>query len=156
MLQYTGSPCPRTVTGFCRCSAFRIGKIRGHNCILRNFQFRKFPPVNNYQDSISDKKEGSLTHHAEHFLCLRTKFPMAQTKTAVPDRVSHRFFNSLSATGRQFLLLSVLIFYFTDSLNRFLYFAWIYPCAVRSSAHSTAPPAAPRSVLWERPTNFQS
>ena len=123
---------------------------------LRNFQFRKFPPVNNYQDSISDKKEGSLTHHAEHFLCLRTKFPMAQTKTAVPDRVSHRFFNSLSATGRQFLLLSVLIFYFTDSLNRFLYFAWIYPCAVRSSAHSTAPPAAPRSVLWERPTNFQS
>lgn len=128
----------------------------GYNSILRNFQFRKFPPVNNYQDSISDKKEGSLMYHAEHFLCLRTKFPMTQTKTAVPDRVSHRFFNSLSATGRQFLLLSVLIFYFTDSLNRFLYFAWIYPCAVRSSAHSTAPPAAPRSVLWERPTNFQS
>lgn len=146
--------CP--VTGFCRCFTFQIGKSCSQNCILRNFQFRKFPPVNNYQDSISDKKEGSLTHHAEHFLCLRTKFPMTQTKTAVPDRVSHRFFNSLSATGRQFLLLSVLIFYFTDSLNRFLYFAWIYPCAVRSSAHSTAPPAAPRSVLWERPTNFQS
>ena len=45
MLQSTGSPCPRTVTGFCRCSAFRIGKIRGHNCIIRNFQFRKFLPV---------------------------------------------------------------------------------------------------------------
>ena len=47
---------------------------------------------------------------------------MTQTKTAVPDRVSHRFLNSLSATGRQFLLLSVLIFYFTDSLNRFSLF----------------------------------
>ena len=40
-LQYTGTPCPRTVTGFCRCFAFRIGKIRGHNGIIRNFQFRK-------------------------------------------------------------------------------------------------------------------
>ena len=44
-LQYTGTPCPRTVTGFCRCFAFRIGKIRGHNGIIRNFQFRKFLPV---------------------------------------------------------------------------------------------------------------
>ena len=44
-LQYTGSPCPRTVTGFCRCSAFRIGKIRAPNGIIRNFQFRKFLPV---------------------------------------------------------------------------------------------------------------
>ena len=67
-------------------------------------------------------------------------FPMTQIKTAFQSRVSHRFSNSFSSTGRQFLLLSVLIFYFTDSLNRFLYFAWIYPCAVRSSAHSTAPP----------------
>ena len=45
LLQYTGTPCPRTVTGFCRCSAFRIGKIRDQNCIIRNFQFRKFLPV---------------------------------------------------------------------------------------------------------------
>ena len=44
-LQYTGSPCPHTVTGFCRCFAFRIGKIRGHNGIIRNFQFRKFLPM---------------------------------------------------------------------------------------------------------------
>ena len=123
---------------------------------LTEFSVQKIPTCEQLPRFHFNKKEGSLTHHAEHFLCLRTKFPMAQTKTAVPDRVSHRFFNSLSATGRQFLLLSVLIFYFTDSLNRFLYFAWIYPCAVRSSAHSTAPPAAPRSVLWERPTNFQS
>ena len=34
-----------TVTGFCRCFAFRIGKTRGHNGIIRNFQFRKFLPV---------------------------------------------------------------------------------------------------------------
>ena len=97
-----------------------------------------------------------LHSHAEHFLCHRTKFPTTQIKTAFQSRVSHRFSNSFSATGRQFLLLSVFIFYFTDSLHTLLYFAWIYPCAVRSSAHSTAPPAAPRSVLWERPTNFQS
>jgi len=44
-LQYTGTPCPRTVTGFCRCFAFRIGKIHYHHCIVRNFQFRKFLPV---------------------------------------------------------------------------------------------------------------
>ena len=34
-----------TVTGFCRCFAFRIGKIRGHNGIIWNFQFRKFLPA---------------------------------------------------------------------------------------------------------------
>ena len=34
-----------TVTGFCRCFAFRIGKIHYHHCIVRNFQFRKFLPV---------------------------------------------------------------------------------------------------------------
>ena len=45
LLQYTGTPCPRTVTGFCRCFAFRIGKIHYHHCIVRNFQFRKFLPV---------------------------------------------------------------------------------------------------------------
>ncbi|SCH44743.1 Uncharacterised protein [uncultured Clostridium sp.] len=39
-LQYTG-----TVTGFCRCFAFRIDKIHYHHCIVRNFQFRKFLPV---------------------------------------------------------------------------------------------------------------
>ena len=43
MLQYTDTPCPHTVTGFCRCSAFRIGKIRDSNDIIRNFRFRKFP-----------------------------------------------------------------------------------------------------------------
>jgi len=35
-----------------------------------------------------------------------------------------------------------------------LYFAWIYPSAFRSSAISTAPPAAPRRVLCDRPTNL--
>ena len=35
----------QTVTGFCRCFAFRIGKIHYHHCIVRNFQFRKFLPV---------------------------------------------------------------------------------------------------------------
>ena len=44
-LQYTGTPCPRTVTGFCRCFAFQIGKTCGHNSIIRNFQFRKFLPI---------------------------------------------------------------------------------------------------------------
>ena len=56
-LQYTGTPCPRTVTGFCRCFAFRIGKIRGHNGIIRNFQFRKFLPMksNKYFTYTGDK-----------------------------------------------------------------------------------------------------
>ena len=35
--------CP--ATEFCRCFAFQIGKICCHNCIVRNFQFRKFLPV---------------------------------------------------------------------------------------------------------------
>ena len=53
MLQYTGTPCPHTVTGFCRCFAFRIGKIRGHNSIIRNFQFRKFLPMkSNYEVTV--------------------------------------------------------------------------------------------------------
>ena len=38
--------CP--ATGFCRCYAFQIGKICCQNCIVRNFQFRKFLPVNSY------------------------------------------------------------------------------------------------------------
>ena len=38
--------CP--ATGFCRCCAFQIGKICCQNCIVRNFQFRKFLPVNSY------------------------------------------------------------------------------------------------------------
>ena len=32
------------------------------------------------------------------------------------------------------------------------YLAWMYLSAVRSSAVSTAPPAAPRTVLWDRHT----
>ena len=31
--------------GFCRCSAFQIGKICYHNYIIRHFQFRKCLPV---------------------------------------------------------------------------------------------------------------
>ena len=38
--------CP--ATRFCRCCAFQIGKICCQNCIVRNFQFRKFLPVNSY------------------------------------------------------------------------------------------------------------
>ena len=34
------------VTGFCRCFAFQIGKICNQNGSVRNFQFRKFLPVN--------------------------------------------------------------------------------------------------------------
>ena len=34
-----------TVTWFCRCFAFQIGKICYQKCIVRNFQFRKFLPV---------------------------------------------------------------------------------------------------------------
>mgnify|MGYP006925648154 FL=1 len=36
------------------------------------------------------------------------------------------------------------------------YFAAINFFATSVSAQSTAPPAAPRTVLWDRPTNFQS
>ena len=39
--------CP--ATGFCRCYAFQIGKICCRNCIVRNFQFKKFLPVNSYK-----------------------------------------------------------------------------------------------------------
>ena len=35
--------CP--ATGFCRCCAFQIGKICCQNCIVRNFQFRKFRTI---------------------------------------------------------------------------------------------------------------
>ena len=41
----------------------------------------------------------SLCFSAEHFLCHRTKFPMTQTKTAVPDRVSHRFLTASPPLG---------------------------------------------------------
>ena len=40
-LQYTGSPCPHTVTGFCRCFAFQIGKIRHLHVFIRHFRFQK-------------------------------------------------------------------------------------------------------------------
>ena len=35
-----------------------------------------------------------------------------------------------------------------------VYFALIYPFDVNASAQSTAPPAAPRTVLWDRPINL--
>ena len=54
VLQYTGTPCPRTVTGFCRCFAFRIGKIHYHHCIVRNFQFRKFLPMKSNHNVSSE------------------------------------------------------------------------------------------------------
>lgn len=34
------------------------------------------------------------------------------------------------------------------------YFAVIYPCAFNNSAINTAPPAAPRTVLCDKPTNL--
>ena len=37
-----------------------------------------------------------------------------------------------------------------------IYIAWIYTCAFNVSAQRTAPPAAPLTVLWESPMNFQS
>ena len=40
------TPCANS-NWFCRCFAFRIGKIHYYHCIVRNFQFRKFLPVNN-------------------------------------------------------------------------------------------------------------
>ena len=46
-----------TVTGFCRCFAFRIGKIRGHNGIIWNFQFRKFLPVYSSTDTSALKRK---------------------------------------------------------------------------------------------------
>ena len=46
------TPCANS-NWFCRCFAFRIGKIHYHHCIVRNFQFRKFLPVySNKQGSI--------------------------------------------------------------------------------------------------------
>ena len=44
--------CP--VTGFCLCFAFQIGKICIRNCIVRNFQFRKFLPVSSYYNNPYD------------------------------------------------------------------------------------------------------
>ena len=39
-------------------------------------------------------------------------------------------------------------------IYRKVYFAVMYPCAVSNSAQRIAPPAAPRTVLWESPTNL--
>ena len=44
----------------------------------------------------------------------------------------------------------------TAFIHSSIYFAWIYPCAFNVSAQRTAPPAAPLTVLWESPMNFQS
>ena len=56
-LQYTDTPCPRTVTGFCRCFAFKIGKIHDRNCIIRNFQFRKFLPMKSNMKCLQESKK---------------------------------------------------------------------------------------------------
>ena len=39
-------------------------------------------------------------------------------------------------------------------LHAEIYFDWMYPFLHSSSASSTAPPAAPRRVLWLRQTNL--
>ena len=84
-LQYTGSPCPRTVTGFCRCSAFRIGKIRGHNYILRNFQFRKFLPVKSNKEHASIPGNTLLSilyAFYNSFIFLLRTYDLARNRTA--------------------------------------------------------------------------
>ena len=50
------------------------------------------------------------------------------------------------ATTKQ---MGYTIFHFSSisNLQIRIYFAVIYPCAVNNSAQSTAPPAAPRTVL---------
>ena len=76
-LQNTGTPCLRSVTGFCRCFAFRIGKIRDHNGIIRNFQFRKFLPV----------KSNHKSFHGRYFINLQIN--VASSKQArLPSMLS--------------------------------------------------------------------
>ena len=86
---------------------------------------------------------------------------MSQTDTYVSDwsiqmlpTVRYTLCRPLCNTGRPFLR-SLRRPTFLWSL-RHPYFLSIYPFAFNVSAHSTAPPAAPRTVLCESPTNFQS
>ena len=46
-----------TVTWFCRCFAFQIGKICYQKCIVRNFQFRKFLPVYSNVIALKTRRE---------------------------------------------------------------------------------------------------
>ena len=86
VLQYTGTPCPHTVTGFCRCFAFRIGKIRGHNGIIRNFQFRKFLPM---------KSNYEVTVHLPSLSETVTIYKMRQRIFSLPHR-SYFIFQAIS------------------------------------------------------------
>ena len=63
--------------------------------------------------------------------------------------------NSLRQINLPQLFLFELALLIANAQTRFYFFV-IYPCAFNNSAQSTAPPAAPRTVLWDNPTNFQS
>ena len=84
-LQYTGIPCPRTVTGFCRCFAFQVGKIRGHNGIIRNFQFRKFLPMKSNFPPTDALKYPYLPRHFLLFLIVVIKEIIRPVSLVIAD-----------------------------------------------------------------------
>ena len=91
----------------------------------------------------------------EHFLCLRTKFPMAQTKLPFRTESAIVFKQPLRhwAAVLTFISFNFLFHGFSEQIS--LFRLDISLCGQKlCTQYRTA--AAPRSVLWERPTNFQS
>ena len=82
--------------GFCRCFAFRIGKIRDHNGIIRNFQFRKFLPVKsnhksfhgryfiNLQINVASSKQARLPKHV-----VAAEYLYGQQTSELPEPYQH-------------------------------------------------------------------
>ena len=92
LLQYTGTPCPRTVTGFCRCFAFQIGKICYHHCIIRHFQFRKCLPVYSNRDilpPLSSRLKWGLLVRLPYWAKHRRAIPVCPTVVLYCVKVMH-------------------------------------------------------------------
>ena len=100
----------------------------------------------------------------------KLSFPAAVWQTKISSAFRWDIHYSISNRKGQFIKTHKIIlcnssaiqmyavrFYEWRELNCYYfwnYFAWMYPFAVRDSAHNTAPPAAPLTVLWDRPINL--
>ena len=83
--------CP--ATEFCRCFAFQIGKICCRNCIVRNFQFRKFLPVySNIFPRFSQLRNCFSTKSSVSGCVLRISRNHFPFRLACPHQSFNRFF----------------------------------------------------------------
>jgi len=99
--------------------------------------------VNNYFVGISrELRKGREMHTRKR---IKEAFEKGR-KTYAPDRIVKELRKSGEKVGRQRWV--------TYMAETCYYLFRIYPSALSSSAISTAPPAAPRSVLCERHTNL--